>query len=243
MPARWLLSPLWALAFVVAVSSALSAAEAKRNVLMLLVDDLRPELGCYGQNEIKTPNIDALAKVGVRFDRAYVQYPLCNPSRSSMLNGRYPSVTGVMDNTTYFAEAHPDFVSLPKYFKQNGYATLRAGKIFHGGIDDTEAWTEGGEKRRIESQEEVQKKRQQQPMQSDRIVELEGDGESHADYKSALATIKFLEQYKDKPFLMACGFTKPHSPPTAPKKLYERYDVSKVTLPVDFQPIAKAPEG
>ena len=135
MRARCPLSRLWVLALVAAMCPGLSAADGKRNVLMLLVDDLRPELGCYGEDEIKTPNIDALAKAGVRFDRAYVQYPLCNPSRSSMLNGRYPSVTGVMDNTTAFGDAHPDFVSLPKYFKQNGYSTLRAGKIFHGGID------------------------------------------------------------------------------------------------------------
>ena len=243
MRARCPLSRLWVLALVAVMCPGLSAADGKRNVLMLLVDDLRPELGCYGEDEIKTPNIDALAKAGVRFDRAYVQYPLCNPSRSSMLNGRYPSVTGVMDNTTYFADAHPDFVSLPKYFKQNGYAALRAGKIFHGSIDDTDAWTEGGEKRRVETQEQLQQRRRTQPMQSDRIVELEGDGEKHADYKTAQSTIAFLEQYRDKPFLMACGFTKPHSAPTAPKNIFERYDAAKMTLPVDFQSIAKAPEG
>src|SRR5262249_28546806 len=116
-------------------------AKKKYNVLFLMSDDMRPELGCYGVKGIKTPNLDALAKSGVRFDRAYCQYPLCNPSRSSLLTGRYPIHTGVLDNLTWFGAAHPDFVSLPKHFKANGYISLRTGKIFHGGIDDFEAWT------------------------------------------------------------------------------------------------------
>jgi iduronate 2-sulfatase len=232
----------WLLVWL-AVLSSTGFAAGQRNVLFLLVDDLRTELGCYGVDEIKTPNIDALAAAGVRFDRAYVQYPLCNPSRSSMLNGRYPTVTGVMDNTVWFGEKHPDFVSLPKYFKQQGYASLRAGKVFHGGIDDTDAWTRGSEKRRTETAEQRQNRQRQQPMQSDRIVELEGDGESHGDFRTAEATIRFLEEFKDQRFFMACGFTKPHSPPTAPKKLFERYDAAKMTLPVDFQPRPTVPEG
>src|SRR5882724_10549705 len=123
-----------------------SAAPApKLNVLFIISDDLRPELGAYGNQIIKTPNIDGLAARGMRFDRAYAQFPLCNPSRSSLLNGRYPTQTGVMDNNTYFRARHPDYVTLPQYFKQHGYATLRTGKIFHGGIDDEVSWTEGGE--------------------------------------------------------------------------------------------------
>src|SRR4051794_23001723 len=129
-------------------SAAFGAEGPKRpNVLFLISDDLRPELGCYGNPHVRTPNIDALAAAGVRFDRAYVQYPLCNPSRTSMLTGRYPTNTGVMDNYSYFGVAHPELLSLPKHFKANGYATLRSGKIFHEGIDDTAAWTEGGEPR------------------------------------------------------------------------------------------------
>ena len=127
------------------VPVAAAKAKPKYNVLFLISDDLRPELGSYGNPSVKTPNIDQLAARGVRFDHAYAQYPLCNPSRSSLLTGRYPTQTGVMDNNIYFRVAHPDWVTLPQHFKNNGYATLRTGKIFHGGIDDLVSWTEGGE--------------------------------------------------------------------------------------------------
>src|SRR5258707_6836482 len=98
-----------------------SAAPApKYNVLFIISDDLRPTLGCYGNPIVKTPNIDALAARGTRFDRAYAQFPLCNPSRSSLLTGRYPTRSGVMDNNSYFRKQHPDVVTLPQYFKNQG---------------------------------------------------------------------------------------------------------------------------
>jgi iduronate 2-sulfatase len=128
------------------VPQSIGAAE-RMNVLFIISDDLRTELGCYGSQLAKTPNIDKLAEQGVRFDRAYCQFPLCNPSRSSMLTGRHPTTTRVLGNRQYFAAQDPSFVSLPRYFHDSGYMTLRAGKIFHGGIDDAEAWTKGGEER------------------------------------------------------------------------------------------------
>src|SRR5260370_29157659 len=122
-----------------------SGAASRYNVLFIISDDLRPELGAYGNKIIKTPNIDDLAARGTRFDHAYAQFPLCNPSRSSLLGGHYPTQTGIMDNNTYFRAKHPGYVTLPQYFQKNGYATLRTGKIFHGGIDDQISWTHGGE--------------------------------------------------------------------------------------------------
>jgi arylsulfatase A-like enzyme len=218
------------------------AAKPKYNVLFIMADDMRPELGTYGNKIIQTPNLDKLASWGVRFDQAYVQYPLCNPSRASLLNGRYPTQTGVLDNRTWFGAAHPEFVSLPRYFKQQGYASLRTGKIFHGGIDDTDAWTEGGERRNFEGAVNTTAPGQN-PQNSDRIVALEGNGESHADYRFTTKAIEFLEQYKDKPFLLMFGLTKPHSPPTAPKRMIEMYDVAKMPLPVDFMPRPTVPAG
>jgi len=189
------------LAVIVFVSLHLATTSARKNppqklnVLFIAVDDLRPELGCYGNQLIKTPNVDRLAAAGVRLDAAYCQYPLCNPSRTSLFTGRYPTVTGVMDNRTWFRAAHPDWVTLPQHFKMNGYASLRTGKQFHGGIDDTDAWTEGGEPRQFEGAVNTTAPGQN-PANSDRIVKLEGDGEAHGDYKAATRAIEYLEKYQ-----------------------------------------------
>ncbi|HEX6985828.1 MAG TPA: sulfatase, partial [Planctomycetaceae bacterium] len=230
-----------AVVLLLAASPALAAD--RPNVLFLMSDDLRPELGCYGVEGVETPNIDALAGRGVRFERAYVQYPLCNPSRTSMLTGRHPTTTGVLDNAAWFGAAHPEFVSLPRHFKENDYAALRAGKVFHGGIDDADAWTEGGEPRNFEGGRSDRRPPANRRQQSDRIVVLDGDGESHGDYRTAERAIRYLREYKDEPFFLACGFTKPHSPPTAPQKFFDLYEAADVPLPPDFAPRPAAPEG
>lgn len=125
------------LAILLLVSA--SPQDRKPNILFIAVDDLRPALGCYGHSAVKSPHIDRLAARGIRFDLAYCQYPLCNPSRASLLSGRMPTTTGIMDNTLWFRKAMPDVVSLPELFRKNGYASLRAGKIYHGGLDDDRA--------------------------------------------------------------------------------------------------------
>ncbi|MBC8115164.1 MAG: sulfatase [Candidatus Saccharimonas sp.] len=227
------------LAAVTLTAAQAQEAKPRPNVLFVAVDDLRPELGCYGVSQVKTPHIDRLAAAGVKFDRAYCQFPLCNPSRSSMLTGRHPHTTGVLDNTVWFKEAHPDWVSLPQHFQQNGYVSARVGKIFHGGIDDTDAWSVGGDPRKPVAT----KKPGQQAGQSDRIVELDGEGESHADFKTAARAIELLNELKAKPFFLAVGFTKPHSPPTAPKKMFAMYDPAKIPLPPDFAKLPTVPEG
>lgn len=226
-----------------------STAEQKQryNVLFIASDDLRPELGSYGNPIIKTPHLDKLAARGVRFSRAYAQYPLCNPSRTSMLTGRYPSTTEVMDNETWFRALHPDFISLPQHFKENGYATLRSGKIYHGGIDDTDAWTEGGEPRNFTGARRPRPpatvRGVSRAAQSDRWGILKGEGESHGDYRHATQAIKYLEKYKDKPFFLALGFSKPHSPLEAPQRFFDLYKVEEMPLPPDFAPRPAPPPG
>ncbi|MGL4550993.1 MAG: sulfatase [Gemmataceae bacterium] len=226
----------------VAAHPAAAAEPKKRNVLFLLSDDMRPELACYGHPAVKSPNLDALAKAGVRFDRAYCQYPLCNPSRTSMLTGRYPTATGVLDNLADFRALHPDWVTLPEHFKKNGYVALRAGKVFHGGLDDAQSWTEGADPvRKGPPAPKADPKARQK--QSDRIVTLAGDGEAHADHQCADRAIAFLRKNKGRPFFLTCGFVKPHSPPTAPKKYFDLYDPKEVPLPATFAGRLTVPEG
>src|SRR5262249_40585402 len=148
-----------------------------------------------------------------------LQYPLCNPSRTSLLTGRHPTTTGVLDNTKHFRDAHPDWVTLPEQFKKNGYVTLRTGKIFHGGLDDKASWTEGGEARA--KKDKARPTCEEGKKRSDGAAALKGDGEAHGDYTTADRAIGFLAKNKDKPFFLACGFTKPHSPPTAPQKFFD----------------------
>jgi arylsulfatase A-like enzyme len=254
-----------AVSFPAVLAAAEKKSARKPNVLFLMVDDLRVELGCYGSRfEAKTPNIDALAKSGVRFDRNYCQFPLCNPSRSSLLTGRKPSTTGVLGNRTDFRKEHPDWISLPQLFRENGYVSVRAGKIFHGnGLDDPKAWMHveaetdpreaGGGKTKViaksatpnqpaDVQEPLPQDRTQAAY-SDRIVILDGNGEGHGDYRTADRTIANLQKFKDQPFFIACGFVKPHSPPCAPQKFFDLYDVDKIKLPPDFSAWPTVPPG
>ena len=117
-------------------------AQAKRpNVLFIAVDDLRPELGCYGAKTILTPNIDRIAKQGMTFLRAYCQQAVCSPSRTSVMTGARPDTTKVWDLVTHFRDAMPDTVTVAQHFKQNGYFVQGMGKIFHPGYDDPRSWS------------------------------------------------------------------------------------------------------
>ncbi|MDB6028129.1 MAG: Choline-sulfatase [Verrucomicrobiales bacterium] len=120
------------------------AAEKKLNVLFIAIDDLRPELGCYGVKGIKSPNIDALAKRGLLFSRAYCQQAVCSPSRTSLLTGRRPDTTRIYNLEDHFRDTIPDVVTLPQHFKNNGYFCQSFGKIYHGGLDDPKSWSVPG---------------------------------------------------------------------------------------------------
>ena len=126
-----------------AANSVAADAAGKRlpNVLFLVSDDLRPELGCYGNSFVKSPNIDRLAQRGVVFTRAYCQQAVCSPSRSSVMTGMRPDTTKVWDLRTHFRAALPDVVTLPHWFRKNGYTTRGLGKIYHSGFEDPESWS------------------------------------------------------------------------------------------------------
>ncbi len=112
------------------------------NVLFIAVDDLRPELGCYGNRIVKTPNIDRLAARGLVFTHAYCQQAVCSPSRSSLLTGRRPDATRVWDLETHFRVSLPDTVTLPQHFKMNGYHCAALSKVYHKGFEDGRSWSE-----------------------------------------------------------------------------------------------------
>ncbi|GAB6013172.1 sulfatase [Viscerimonas tarda] len=241
-----------------------SKAGQAMNVLFLISDDMRAELNVYGSSVAQTPNLDQFAARGVRFERAYCQYPLSGPSRASLLTGRRPTTSGLYGNREWFGATFPDWVSLPKYFRQHGYAALRSGKVFHGGIDDTEAWDEGGEVRlhnnpinmdppSYVSEEEIRDhiarmtlNDLRQAPNSDRWEAVEGAAAKElSDTKVADRAINYIKQSKQtgKPFFIACGFSKPHSPLVAPKEFFDLYSPEKIALPPDFASLPMIPPG
>lgn len=214
--------------------AALAQSRKPLNVLFLAVDDLNTRLGCYGHKEVISPNIDRLASMGVRFDRAYCQYSLCNPSRSSLLSGRRPPLTGITNNTVWFRRRMPDVVTLPQHFRENGYWTAQSGKIFHGGLDDDRAWTQGGTPLRENAP--VKSLAERRPL-ADRWGVVDGEGEDQPDFRNTTRAIELLRNRpKDKPFFLAAGFAKPHVPFLAPKRFFDMYNPDKIELPADFAP-------
>jgi len=144
MVKRGLLLALFSLIAVLGPSTMDAATKDsdRLNVLFLAVDDLRPELGCYGNQRVKSPSIDRLAKRGVAFNRAYCQQAVCSPSRTSLLTGLRPDATKVYDLETHFRDTIPDVVTLPQHFKNHGYHVVGMGKIYHGGLNDELSWSE-----------------------------------------------------------------------------------------------------
>lgn len=243
-------------------------AAERPNVLFISIDDLRTEIGAYGVSRVRTPNIDRLAGQGVRFDRAYCQYPLCNPSRASMLTGRYPVSLELYGNRDNFAAWYPDLVSLPKWFKQHGYLTARFGKIFHGDtIDDAPAWTIGGVPTQFNAPKPARSvaeqalTTEQENARLDRMQKAEVERRSSSDFWKAVEdpadvarlgdtvttdrAIEFLRQRKagDGPFFLGFGLAKPHTPFVAPKRFFDLYDVNAIELTPDFAARPIVPAG
>jgi len=226
-----------------------NAASQKPNVLFIAVDDLRPELGCYGQSHIKSPNIDRIASRGMTFDRAYCQQAVCSPSRSSLLTGTRPDTTKVWDLVTHFRDALPNIPTIPQHFKQNGYFVQGVGKIFHPGFDDERSWSTPWQTPKAPTYALL---KAGEVKDEDKPKQKNGPAFEAADvpdnfYKDgmvadlAVSTLRSLGK-KSEPFFLAVGFAKPHLPFVSPKKYWNLYDPAKILLaPNPYHP-KNAPE-
>lgn len=238
----------WAVAaLIVFFPLLLGAASPRYNVLFLVADDMRPELGCYGHPLVQSPHLDRLAAQGLRFNRAYCQEALCNPSRASLLTGLRPETLGVYDLITHFRDQKPEVVTLPQLFKQNGYRSLSVGKIFHvtnGNHDDPESWSEppwhgprasarpATNPSPAAAKPKSKKKKAITPDRSNTMPfdNPDCDDDDLIDGQIATQAIAVLNRIKDQPFFLGVGFHKPHLPFVAPRKYWELYDSQQLQL-------------
>ncbi len=221
-------------------------AQEPLNVLFIATDDMNNDLGTYGHPVVKTPNFDRLARLGIRFDQAYCNYPVCNPSRASLMTGLYPDQTGIRNNADHFRSTLPTVRTLPQMFRDNGYFVARIGKIYHygvptnigqDGLDDPASWQETVNPRGRDKWEE------------DRIYSIDpingnlggtlswmaqdGTDEEQTDGIGTSAAIEILERVRNRPFFVAMGFYRPHTPYVAPKKYFFQYPLRLIRLPAE----------
>ncbi len=236
------------------------AADDRPNVLLILVDDLKPSFGAYGESWVHSPNLDRLAARGIRFDRAYCNQAVCAPSRNNLMTGARSTSLGVYSLGYHFRKAVPEAVTMPQYFKQHGYHTAGIGKVFHighGNVNDELSWsvpfqpdkvidyvlpdsTEG----KLTREEALFSNKSGKGLSRGAAWErADVDDGAYADGRIAAEGIKRLQAYKksDQSFFLALGFTKPHLPFCAPTKYWDLYDPGKLPLAEYTRPPAGAP--
>ena len=217
---------------------------SKRNVLFIGSDDLGACLGCYGHPVVKTPNIDRLAQMSVRFDRAYCQYSLCSPSRSSLMTGLAPDTTQVWDNKTHFRETLPQAVTLPQLFRKNGYFVARAGKMYHyrnphdigtPGLDDLQSWDATVNPAGIDHLHDEKRVTDYTPhrlLGASIAYFSSGAGDNqHTDHLVANAVIDMVNEHRNEPWFIGAGFFKPHVPWIVPGKYFDLYPINDIEAP------------
>lgn len=229
-----------------------ATAQGRPNVLFIAIDDLRPELACYGETHMYTPHLDALAGDGLRFDRCYCQMALCSPSRTSLLTGCRPDTTGVHDLRTHFIDTMDAVTPLPQHFRNHGYTTAGVGKIYHGPKHQHEpswdAWLGDNLPPRY-----ANPKTQAQWVEMIRAAKREGrripqgpvsfeaedfPDDNYSDAKKAIVACKAMDGFAatGNPFFMAVGFYLPHLPFVAPKRYWDLYSFDEIDFPETYNP-------
>lgn len=245
-----------ALAAAASLPSVLRSARRPPNVLFIASDDLNTCLGAYGHPLVRTPNLDRIAARGVRFSRAYCQYPLCNPSRASLMTGLAPDTTTVYDNSRHFRQAIPDAVTLAQLFQRNGYFTARVGKIFHygvpaqictDGLDDKPSWHQVVNPCGVDHTKEEALLTNYTPQRglgsAICFYASPAPDEEHTDGKVALEAIRLIEEHRRDPWFVAAGFYRPHVPWIAPTKYFDLYPLERIELiPFSENEMRIAPE-
>lgn len=219
-------------------------ASRKPNVLFLICDDLNCDLACYGHPLVKSPNIDRLAKRGVRFDRAYCQYPLCGPSRASFMTGLYPDQTLVRRNAVYIREHVPNVLTMPQLFRKHGYFATRIGKIYHynvprhigtSGHDDPYSWnyTINPRGRDVDDEDKIFSLRPGSFGGTLSWLAADGTDKEQTDGIAATEAVRLLKEYAedDRRFFLAVGLYRPHTPYVAPKKYFDMYPPDTIKVP------------
>ena len=216
----------------------------KLNVLFIIVDDLNCDLGTYGNSIVNTPNIDRLASRGVLFNNAHAQYPWCGPSRASLMTGMYTNQTKITNNNMNLRSSVPDVITIGQRFRQQGYQSVRIGKIFHydvpsaigtSGNDDIYSWDQTVNPYGRDKIEEYKVNTLTERKYGGTLSWLaaEGTDNEQTDGIAASEAIKKLDNFANSqtPFFLALGFFRPHTPFVAPKKYFEFYDQEKIDIP------------
>lgn len=236
-------------------------ADDRPNILFISVDDLRPELNCYGASHIKSPNIDALAAKGVRFNAAYCQQAVCLPSRISLFTGMRPDSTGIHDLFTHFRDTIPDAVTITQHLRKNGYQTIGMGKVYHDeqwkewdqwiDIKKTEGITEyhldeiAADLARRESEakrKDLKGNVRRQYVKGPSLEAADAPDSKFHDGAMTDVAIDLLKSSGDQPFFMTVGYRKPHLPFVAPKKYWDMYDRDVIDLPDNYNLPKNAPQ-
>lgn len=220
----------------------MNSIQAKKpNILFIIADDLRPQLNCYGESQMITPNIDRLAQMGVRFNRAYCQVPASGASRASLLSGIRPNETRFANAASYLQKDAPDALSMPQVFKGNNYRTISIGKVFHHTDDHQNAWDyqvgfdhfDYQDSISVLAAEQIKKTKNKDPLLVGPVSEKPDVSDSaYCDGKNALFAARLIKEAagNEKPFFMSIGFVRPHLPFIAPEKYWNMYQRDKLKL-------------